>query len=166
MQKFIMSERGIIANPIETSSILTSPEAKALKASGQLVGDRTVVQLMFEQLLNPKYRSGCIVDGFPRTPTQAECMKLLYDKMRAMHDEYHSTELRDKFPRPIFHVMVLFIEEDISVERQLLRGRQVISHNRQVELTGVGSLEPVRATDSDPVLARQRYQQFKEQFVV
>lgn len=63
MQKFIMTERGIIAKPIETSSILTSPEAKALKASGQLVGDRTVVQLMFEQLLNPKYRSGCIVDG-------------------------------------------------------------------------------------------------------
>lgn len=106
------------------------------------------------------------VPGFPRTPTQAECMKLLYDKMRAMHDEYHSTELRDKFPRPIFHVMVLFIEEDISVERQLLRGRQVASHNRQVELTGVGTLEPVRATDSDPLLARQRYQQFKEQYAV
>ena len=162
MTELIMAERGISAAPIETSSILTSPEAKALKAAGQLVGDRTVIQLMFEQLLNPKLRAGCIVDGFPRTPTQAECMKMLFDKMRSLHDSYGSTSLAEKFPRPIFHVMVLFIEEDVSVERQLRRGREVQAHNRQVTTTGVGRLQSVRQTDIDPELARQRYLQFKE----
>lgn len=117
---------------------------------------------MFEQLLNPIYRNGCIVDGFPRTPTQASCMKLLYDKQRELHDAFHGTEHHERFPRPIFHVMVLYIEEEISVERQLARGRKVAAQNRQVELTGVGQLEAVRATDSDAALARQRYLQFKE----
>lgn len=53
-----------------------------IKSSGKLVSDRVVVQLLFERLLQPQYSSGCIVDGFPRTRIQGECMKLLFDKMR------------------------------------------------------------------------------------
>lgn len=93
MTRFIMQELGTFVPPIETryllhspcvfldffsfystrlrlSALLLSPEALALKASGLLVSDRTVVKLILEQLLLPKYKDGCIVDGFPRTPIQ------------------------------------------------------------------------------------------------
>ncbi len=68
-----------------------------------------------------------------------------------------------KFRRPIFHALVLFIDENESVRRQLLRGEQDVAHNNMVVQTGVGKLRTPRATDTDPALARERYKQFKDQ---
>jgi adenylate kinase len=67
------------------------------------------------------------------------------------------------FRRPIFHITVLFIEEEVSIERQLKRGREVTAHNKRVTQTGVGELMKVRKTDLDPELAKTRYRLFKEQ---
>jgi adenylate kinase family enzyme len=39
------------------------------------------VELLLEALLRPEYETGVIVDGFPRTATQAECIKLLFNEM-------------------------------------------------------------------------------------
>ena len=36
------------------------------------------------------------------------------------------------FRQPIFHIMVLFVDEAESVARQLKRGRQVVAHNEEV----------------------------------
>jgi adenylate kinase len=63
---FIAKARGITAPPIVISNLLTSPQAVAIKNAGQLVGDREVISLLFEELLDPKYHDGVIVDGFPR----------------------------------------------------------------------------------------------------
>uniref|UniRef100_A0A6A7G8R6 Adenylate kinase n=1 Tax=Hirondellea gigas TaxID=1518452 RepID=A0A6A7G8R6_9CRUS len=161
MTDFIMKTRGITAKPIETSSLLKSPEAEAIKARGDLVADRHVVQLVLQKLLEPQYASGVIVDGFPRTPVQAECIKLLYDKMRDYVRKYEGSETKH-FRRPIFHIMVLFVEEDVSVVRQLSRGDFVRKHNKRVQDTGIGRTMTVRSTDSDAELARGRYRQFKE----
>lgn len=58
--------------------------------------------------------------------------------------------------------MVLFIEEAVSIERQLSRGAKVREHNRRVAETGFGELLPIRNTDEDADLARHRYREFKE----
>jgi adenylate kinase len=163
LQEFIKEQRGITSDPIEVSSLLKAPEFELLKAQGKLVSDRHVVQVLFEALLKSEYRSGVIVDGFPRTPLQGACIKLLYDKMLELRNRYEVTQFFKRFRRPIFHITVLFVEEDVSVERQLKRGREVNAHNKRVLQTGVGELWKVRETDQDPNLAALRYRLFKEE---
>jgi len=61
------------------------------------------------------------------------------------------------------HIMVLFVDEKISIERQLKRGQEVKEHNEEVRRTGTGDLQEERVTDYDIDLARRRYRVFKEQ---
>jgi adenylate kinase len=68
---FIARARDITAAPIVISSLLTAPHAVALKNAGQLVGDREVIGLLLEELLDPRYRDGVVVDGFPRTKVRS-----------------------------------------------------------------------------------------------
>ena len=59
---FIMNLRGISANPIVISDLLSSPEAIARKEAGILVDDREVLGLLFKALLKDEYQNGTIVD--------------------------------------------------------------------------------------------------------
>lgn len=159
---FIMEARGLTCGPIVVSSLLDSPQMRQLKEAGQLVGDTEVVKILFEKMLEPEYEDGCILDGFPRTLVQVECMKLLYHKMLQLRSEFDHTEHHHNFRQPIVHIMMLFIDEKESVARQLNRGREVLIHNEEVERTGIGELREYRATDADPKAAQRRYKVFKE----
>ena len=57
---------------------------------------------------------------------------------------------------------MLFIDEEESVRRQLLRGQRSIAHNAEVEASGVGDKREVRKTDLDEDAAHLRYKTFKE----
>ncbi len=160
---FITKTRGLTCPPIVISALLDSPEARALKNAGNMVGDREVVGLLLRQLLRPEYRDGVILDGFPRTKVQVECLKLLVDKMQALRTEFYHTPLSIYFRQPTIHIMVLFVDEKESVARQLKRGQETKAHNEEVARTGVGELAEDRPTDHDPELARRRYRVFKEQ---
>ena len=59
--------------------------------------------------------------------------------------------------------MVLFVDEKESIARQLMRGKETLTHNEEVTRTGVGQLWEDRPTDHDETLARRRYRVFKEQ---
>ena len=159
---FIMKARGFTCPAIIVSSLLDSPEARALKDRGMLVGDREVMGILLRKTLEPEFRDGAILDGFPRTKVQVECMKLLVKKISALHRKYAETPLASHFRRPTIHVMVLFVDEKTSVERQLFRGRQIAKHNEEVEATGLGELQELRSTDLDIEAAKHRYRIFKE----
>ncbi len=159
---FIMEARGLTCPPIVVSSLLDTPEMRRIKDSGNMVGDREVVSILFKKLLDPMYQDGAILDGFPRTVAQVECMKLLYHKMLQLRAEFYNTKYRALFRQPIVHIMMLFIDEKESVARQLTRGREVIEHNEEVRSSGLGELLEERKTDTDPEAARRRYQVFKE----
>lgn len=159
---FIREVRDIPADPVVVSSLLSTPEAEALKARGAMVGDREVVGLVFRELLKPQHAGGAILDGFPRTPVQVECLKMLFDEMIALRREFADSPLLVHFKQPIFHIMVLFVDQSESVVRQLGRGRQVMAHNEEVKRAGVGELQEERPTDFNEDLARKRYQVFKE----
>src|SRR5215471_7497156 len=58
---FIAKTRGITRPPIVISALLDSPEAKALKDLGSMVGDREVVGLVLRRLLRPEYQHGAIL---------------------------------------------------------------------------------------------------------
>jgi len=160
---FIAKTRGITYPPIVISSLLDSPEAKAIKDQGNMVGDREVVGLVLRRLLRPEYEHGVILDGFPRTKVQVECLKLLVDKMDELRREFYGTPLSIHFRHPTIHIMVLFVDELEAVARQLKRGRETLAYNAEVSRTGIGELREDRPTDHDETLARRRYQTFKEQ---
>ncbi|MFC1759661.1 nucleoside monophosphate kinase [Planctomycetota bacterium] len=160
---FIMKARDLTCAPIVVSSLLNTPEAQRIKQTGGMVGDREVVGLVFRKLLDEEYRDGCVLDGFPRTRVQVECLKLLVRKMNQLYREYYETPLAINFRKPTIHVMVLFVDEKTSVERQLKRGRQMAEWNARAGVEDGVELREIRETDRDPEAARQRYRVFKEQ---
>lgn len=161
--RFIMQTRGLTQPPIVISDLLTTPEAQRIKDQGGMVGDKEVVGILFRKLLQPEYRDGALLDGFPRTRVQVECLKLLVNKINQLHAEFENTPLAIHFRRPTIHAMVLFVPESVSVKRQLHRGREIADHNQRVEETGLGKAIDVRMTDLSEETARRRYRVFKEQ---
>ena len=161
--RFIMAARGLTCPPIVISDLLTTPAAKKIKAQGAMVGDKEVIGLLLRKLLEPEFRDGVVLDGFPRTQVQVECLKLLVDNINQLHNEYANTPLAIHFRRPTIHAMVLFVSEDTSIARQLNRGREITEHNRKVTETGVGKLIEQRTTDMSEDTVRRRYRVFKEQ---
>lgn len=159
---FIMNVRGLTCAPIVVSALLDSPEARRIKDAGGMVGDREVVEILFRKLLEPEFADGAILDGFPRTRVQVECLKLLFARMNQLRREYMNTPLARFFRQPVIHIMVLFVDERESVARQLKRGREVHEHNEEVRRSGVGELLEERSTDLSEETARHRYRVFKE----
>jgi len=158
----LMVYRDFTEAPIVVSELLKSPEAKKRIDAGMLVGDKEVTLLVFNRLLDQRYQSGVVVDGYPRSKVQVECLKLLYRRLNEMRTEYRDTLLSIRFQKPQFHIIVLFIDEDESIQRQLLRGRQAAEHNRKVDASGMGQHKEIRKTDLDEDAARRRYRTFKD----
>ncbi|WP_153556196.1 nucleoside monophosphate kinase [Roseimaritima sediminicola] len=160
--RFVMKARGLTCPPIVISDLLVTPEATATKDAGGMVGDKEVVGILLRKLLDEEFRDGAVLDGFPRTRVQVECLKLLVDRIDQLYTEFAETPLAINFRRPTIHAMVLFVTEKTSIERQLQRGQQIAAHNREVEETGVGTPLPLRTTDLSEEAARRRYRVFKE----
>ena len=159
---FIMDARGFTCPPIVVSELLDSPEARRIKDAGGMVGDRDVIGILFNHMLQEEFQDGAILDGFPRTKVQVECMKLLVEKINELHREFHDSPLAVHFRKPTIHAMVLFVEESTSIDRQISRGRKIEEHNENVERTKIGEKIELRATDMDPAAAQHRYRVFKE----
>ncbi len=152
--RFILKYRGYPQQPVVVSDLLQSPEARQRINAGLLVGDREVTALVLEALLNPVYENGTVVDGYPRTKVQVECLKLFYQKLMALRNEFRDTALGQVFRKPRFHILVLYIDEAESVRRQLRRGRQAVEHNERVRESGEGNPYEVRPTDLTEDAAR------------
>jgi adenylate kinase len=161
--QFILKARGLTCQPIVISQLLNSPEAKRIKDMGRMVGDQEVIGILLREMLKEEYRDGALLDGFPRTRVQVECLKMLVEKIDQLNDEFADTKLAIHFRRPTIHAMVLFVTEKTSIQRQMYRGEQIARHNQEVVETGVGELLELRVTDLDIEKARQRYLVFKEQ---
>ncbi len=160
---FITRARGLTCPPIVISALLDSAEAKSLKDGGNMVGDREVVGLLLRRLLRHEYHDGAILDGFPRTHVQVECLKLLVGKMHGLRREFYGSPLSIHFRQPTVHIMVLFVDEKESIGRQLKRGKETKAHNDEVIRSGIGEMMEDRQTDHDEGLARRRYRVFKDQ---
>jgi adenylate kinase len=160
--RFILKHRGYPHSPVVVSELLQSPEARKRIDAGLLVGDREVTALVLRALLNPLFENGTVVDGYPRTKTQVECLKLFYQKLMSQRNEFRETALAQVFRKPHFHILVLYIDETESVRRQVLRGRQALENNQHVRESGEGEMFEVRPTDLSEDAARKRYQTFKE----
>jgi len=117
-----------------------------------------------EKLLQPQYTQGVVVDGFPRTKVQVDCIKMLKDKMVNLRAEFLNSLHGSYFTRPIFRVAVLFVDESESVERQLKRGRETQLHNEKVRESSIGVTIEERPTDYSEEKARNRYGVFRNHY--
>jgi adenylate kinase len=156
--EFIMKIREVTSPPIVISSLLVSAAAKQRKDSGMLVGDSEVLQALLEELSRESYSESALIDGFPRTPIQAECVKLLYDELVVLHKKNSH-----RWEKPIFRAIMLYVDEKESVNRQLQRGREVLAHNQHVLATGLGEVLPIRQTDIDIAASRKRFKTFLDE---
>lgn len=160
--EFIMDYIGLTARPIVVSELLDSPEARRRKDAGMMANDREVTALLLRALLEPERRTGVVVDGFPRTQVQVECLKHFFQTLRELRSRYVNTRFEGRFHKPIFHIIVLYVDEPVSVQRQLTRGRQAQEHNERVRITGLGEELEIRKTDLSEDAARNRYKTFKD----
>ncbi|KAF9350009.1 hypothetical protein BGX26_011752 [Mortierella sp. AD094] len=160
----ILRSRGITNPPISMSSLLASPECQEQINKGLMISDGKVVENLLFALLDCEPEVGVLVDGFPRSEVQVECLKLFHERMHELRKEFKHTPLKDFFPRPTFRICVLYVDEEISVNRQLTRGRLIKEHNAQVLRSGKGEVKEERVTDYDELLIRARYQIFKDHY--
>lgn len=150
-ERYIIEFGHLHENPLVASSCLNSPEMRAKINKGQLLDDPTVISAVFDGLQDLSYRDGVVVDGFPRTEGQAYSIEWLAQAKQARGEQAH------------FYVLVLMLDEDESIRRQLYRGQRAQEHNTRVKKSGHGTLKEVRATDLDPEIARHRYKLFMEE---
>jgi len=147
----IAKARGYQSPTIVMSSLLESPECKRIKDAGGMVDDETVQRELLKELAKPQYRNGVVVDGFPRTEKQAQWLRSLHEQL--------ATPLS-----PInFNFVMLFIDEEASVARQLSRGEVIRKLNLVRSASGLAPLEE-RATDVSDAAARVRYSNFIQQY--
>lgn len=76
-------------------------------SSGKLVDDETMAQVVRERLARPDAAGGCLLDGFPRTPAQAEAL----DRILAERGD------------SLDAVIALEVPEQVLAERARGRGR-------------------------------------------
>lgn len=148
----ILKQHQINHNPIIISELLKSPSAKQLIDAGVLVGDEEVTELLLEQITNPIYKEGVMIDGYPRSIPQAQFIKQFYDALNSLHHQYQGTALSNRFPKPNFQILVLSVDETMSLSRQLHRGQEALKS---------GADSTVRSTDLDPEKALKRYRIFQ-----
>lgn len=58
-------------------------------------------------------------------------------------------------------VVVLYVEQEESMRRQMMRATMVAKHNTRVLDAGAGQLWELRPTDVDQAKCRRRYEVFK-----
>jgi adenylate kinase len=90
----ILAYRGITNGPICMSSLLKTPDCKAAKDAGEMIGDQKILELLLESLLNTNTSDGVVVDGFPRTEIQVDLLECLYQKMHDLRKEFWNTQWR------------------------------------------------------------------------
>ncbi|ABG52148.1 Adenylate kinase [Trichodesmium erythraeum IMS101] len=88
-------------------------KAKDYMDKGDLVPDQLILDMVKERLENPNAQNGWILDGFPRTVTQAE---EFFKKYESEGEEAKSSSS--------FHVINLQVPDDVLVARLLSRKRE------------------------------------------
>lgn len=164
----ILRARNMSRSVCMSSILASTPEARKFIDAGEMISDALVADVLLETLLTASSGEGAeyglVIDGFPRTACQVDVLKLLYERLQELHGRYADTPLAARFPRPNFKVVVLYVDEDTSVRRQLARALAASAHNKRVMDAGGGQLHEERSTDVSADKASKRYQIFRSHY--
>ncbi|KAK3813594.1 MAG: hypothetical protein J3R72DRAFT_504211 [Linnemannia gamsii] len=71
--------------------------------------------------------------------------------MHELRKEYKHTPIKVNFPRPTLQICVLYVDEEISINHQLMRRKLIKEHNAKVMRSGKGEFMEERVTDFDEI---------------
>ncbi|MEO1021269.1 MAG: adenylate kinase [Bacteroidota bacterium] len=108
-------------------------KVKAIMDAGELVSDETVNDLVEDELKDPKYASGYILDGYPRTVNQAQALDTIQEKLGQKTDA----------------LIVLEVPNDELISRILSRGQGRSDDNEE----SVKNRLQVYENETAPVIA-------------
>ncbi|KAK3812340.1 MAG: hypothetical protein J3R72DRAFT_498746 [Linnemannia gamsii] len=106
---------------------------------GMIVSDGKLVENLWHTLLDCEPEVGVLVDGFTRSEVQVECLKLFHERMHERRKE------------PTLQICVLYVDEEISINHQLMRRKLIKEHNAKVMRSGKGEFMEERVTDFDEI---------------
>ncbi|MEW5309977.1 MAG: hypothetical protein WDW38_001815 [Sanguina aurantia] len=161
----VLQTRGLDISMCISSLLKSDKDISGLIERGEMVPDALVIDLLLEALLIngcDTVECGVLVDGFPRTSMQVDFLKLLGNKLTELHMLWASTSHRDRFPRPLFKVVMLYVDEETSITRQLERAKVASVHNKRVMDAGAGDLWAQRTTDLSIETCKKRYDIFRQ----
>ncbi|DBA76165.1 hypothetical protein WJX77_008047 [Trebouxia sp. C0004] len=163
---FIMKSRGLSRSVPMSDMLERNPQIKHLMEAGELVPDTMVGDALLDIIFAPEENDGVgmLIDGFPRTALQVDFLKLLYDKMLELHNKHADGPEEWQYPRPSFKVVVLYVEMEESVKRQMLRATMATQHNKRAADAGSEDIWNVRTTDVDAAKCRRRYEVFRAHY--
>ena len=172
---FIVRSRGL-SRVLHMSRLLkASANTQPIIDAGGLVSDAQALEALLQALFDTEEGAdggGALVDGFPRTRIQVDYLRLLADKLNRLHVKNAQFPQRAQFfPRCIFKVVVLYVDEEESVRRQIGRGKMAAEFCMRAEEAGLRALAPgklqqhgPRTTDSTEAAARRRYAIFRQHY--
>lgn len=70
-------------------------KVKSIMDEGKLVPDETVVELVADELQKEKYNNGVILDGFPRTVTQAKALDTFFEENNEKVDAFLTLDVSE-----------------------------------------------------------------------
>lgn len=111
-------------------------KVKSILDAGELVSDKTVVDLVAEELDAEKYSNGCVFDGFPRTVVQARAFDEILAAKREKVDAF----------------VALVVPENELVSRILSRGQGRTDDTEE----GVKHRLGVYQNETEPVMAHYK----------
>jgi len=82
-----LSTGNIFRENIKNETLL-GKKVKSIMDDGKLVPDETVVELVADELKKEKYNDGVILDGFPRTVTQAKALDAFFEENNKKVDAF------------------------------------------------------------------------------
>lgn len=163
---FILQSRSLSRSITMSDLLETLPALKARIDAGDLLPDSLVCDALLDAIFNPEAADGAgvLIDGFPRTATQVDLLKCLFDKLSALSKAAAGGPDEWRFPRPAFRVVVLYVDEEESVRRQMARARLAALHNARVLDAGAGELVEERPTDTDVAKCKRRFEVFRTHY--
>ncbi|KAG0360628.1 hypothetical protein BGX24_005526, partial [Mortierella sp. AD032] len=112
-----------------------------------IVSDGKLVENFWHALLDCEPEVGVLLDGYPRSEVQVECLKLFHERMHEHRKECKHTPIKADFSRPTFHICELHVDEDISIYHQLKRGNLIKEHNAKAMRAVKGEIMEDRIAD-------------------
>eukprot|EP00210_Caulerpa_lentillifera_P003802 g3631.t1 len=136
---------------------------------GELIPEKIVVEALLSEIFDPIRDDGIgmIIDGYPRTPTQADTLKLLHEKLMEIYRERKTKGGGGVVIKPAFKIVVLHVDEETSIKRQQMRGLKESEKSKRAKEAGADTLGvhgETRLTDLQLEHCKKRYKIFKAHY--
>ncbi|KAG1678194.1 hypothetical protein FOA52_016131 [Chlamydomonas sp. UWO 241] len=163
----ILATRGLEASISVSALLKNHPDSRDFIERGEMLPDKVVGDVLLRELLVNSCSSpecGVLVDGFPRTALQVDFLKCLADKFTFLHTAFAGTSREAQFPRPLFKVVLLYVTQETSIQRQMARAQMVSMHNVRARDAGAENYKEMRATDVSIETCKKRYAIYKSHY--